>query len=71
MSNNTNSAPMNITGMTNELIKKPPLKKRHDKSSEKYFLIILFIYMCVVYYVYTYEFIWKNITGILLQLLDK
>ena len=45
-----------------EIVKKPA-KKKHDKSSEKYFLIIIALFISTVYYIYTYEFIWKNFTG--------
>ena len=44
-----------------DMVKKA--KKKHDKTSEKYFLIIIAFFISCIYYIYTFEFIWVNLTG--------
>jgi len=44
----------------NDMVRNP--KKKHDKFSEKYFLLIIAVFICLVYYVFTYEFIWISLT---------
>lgn len=60
-SNNTTTPLETLSKDANDLVKKA--KKKHDKSAEKYFLLIIFIFVCCIYYIFSYDFIYTQMNG--------